>query len=45
QGAEAVVLGCTEIPLLVEPHHTDIRLYNTTVLHAQAAVTAALNKS
>ncbi|WP_404974161.1 aspartate/glutamate racemase family protein [Vibrio campbellii] len=38
QGAEAVILGCTEIAMLVEPHHTDVKLYDTTEIHAKAAV-------
>ncbi len=42
RGAEAVILGCTEIELLVSGHHTDIPLYPTTRLHALAAVEAAL---
>lgn len=42
QGAEAVILGCTEIALLVEQHHTAIPLYDTTALHAKKAVDWAL---
>ncbi len=42
QGAKAIILGCTEIALLVEPEHTDIRLYDTTAIHAEAAVRIAL---
>ncbi|WP_114767628.1 aspartate/glutamate racemase family protein [Vibrio rhodolitus] len=42
QGAEAVILGCTEIALLVEPQHTDVKLYDTTQIHAEAAVEYAL---
>lgn len=42
RGAQAVVLGCTEIPLLVQPQHTDIPLYDTAALHAAAAVEWAL---
>ncbi|MFK4763694.1 aspartate/glutamate racemase family protein [Desulfobaculum sp. SPO524] len=41
-GAQAVVLGCTEIPLLVGPEHTDVPLLDTTRLHALAAVEFAL---
>ncbi|ARR47683.1 aspartate/glutamate racemase family protein [Vibrio campbellii] len=43
QGAEAVILGCTEIAMLVEPHHTDVKLYDTTEIHAKAAVEKALD--
>lgn len=33
-GAEAVILGCTEISLLIEPQHVNIPLFDTTQLHA-----------
>ncbi|CAH1041666.1 aspartate/glutamate racemase family protein [Halomonas sp. TD01] len=42
QGAQAVILGCTEIALLVEQHHTQVPLYDTTALHASKAVAWAL---
>lgn len=42
QGAQGVILGCTEIPLLVKPGDAPIPLYDTTALHAKAAVDAAL---
>lgn len=41
-GSEAVILGCTEIGLLIDADHTDVPLYDTTQLHALAAVDAAL---
>jgi len=37
-GAQAIVLGCTEIGLLLGEGDTDISLYDTAVLHAEAAV-------
>ncbi len=37
-GAEAVILGCTEIALLVQQEQTVVPLYDTTALHAAAAV-------
>ena len=37
-GAEGVILGCTEISLLVQQLHTNVQLYDTTALHAAAAV-------
>ncbi|WP_447400911.1 aspartate/glutamate racemase family protein [Vibrio harveyi] len=43
QGAEAVILGCTEIAMLVESQHTDVKLYDTTEIHAKAAVEKALD--
>ena len=42
QGAEAVVLGCTEIGLLVTPQSTPVPLIDTTMLHAEKAVELAL---
>lgn len=41
-GAEGVILGCTEIALLVKPEHTEIQLFDTTQLHAIKAVEKAL---
>lgn len=42
RGAEAVILGCTEISLLIGPGDTDIPLFDTTALHARAAALASL---
>ncbi|MBB5711445.1 aspartate/glutamate racemase family protein [Sphingomonas xinjiangensis] len=41
-GAEAVILGCTELMLLVRPDDSAVPLFDTTALHAQAAVAIAL---
>ena len=35
-GAQAVILGCTEIALLVKQGDTAMPLYDTTAIHAQA---------
>lgn len=43
QGAEAIILGCTEIEMLVKRHHTEIPLYNTTKIHALQAVKLAIS--
>ena len=43
QGAEAVILGCTEIGLLVNQDDTGVPLVDTTMIHAQAAVDFALD--
>lgn len=43
RGAEAVILGCTEICILIGEEHTAIPLFDTTDIHAQAAVADALN--
>lgn len=42
RGAEAIILGCTEIMLLIGPEDSPVPLYDTTRLHAQAAVGRAL---
>jgi len=42
QGAEAVILGCTEIGMLVGQSDTAVKLFDTTAIHAEAAVSRAL---
>ncbi|MCP4187520.1 MAG: aspartate/glutamate racemase family protein [Gammaproteobacteria bacterium] len=42
-GCEAIILGCTEICMLVDQQDTDIKLYDTTAIHAQQAVDRALS--
>ena len=42
RGAQAIILGCTEIGLLIKPEHSELPLLDTTELHAQAAVAFAL---
>jgi aspartate racemase len=42
RGAEGIVLGCTEIPLLVKQEDIRVPVYDTTEIHAQAAVAFAL---
>ncbi|SKA20541.1 aspartate/glutamate racemase family protein [Consotaella salsifontis] len=42
EGAEAIILGCTEIMLLVKPEDSAVPLFDTTTLHAEAAVEMAL---
>jgi aspartate racemase len=37
------ILGCTEIPLLIKQEHTTIPVFDTTALHARAAVDFALS--
>jgi aspartate racemase len=41
-GAEAVILGCTEIGLLIGQSDTPVPLYDTTAIHASAAVSWAV---
>ena len=42
QGAQGVILGCTEIGLLVKQKDTEVKLFDTTFIHANAAVSLAL---
>ncbi len=44
QGAEAIVMGCTEIPLAINQSHTDIKLFDTIEIIVQSAVNFSLNK-
>jgi len=44
RGAEAIILGCTEIMLLVGAEDSTVPLYDTTTIHAEAAVERALAK-
>lgn len=44
-GANGVVLGCTEIPLLIKPQDCPLPLFDTTKIHAKAAVNFALSLS
>ncbi|BHH85037.1 aspartate/glutamate racemase family protein [Desulforhopalus sp. 52FAK] len=43
QGAEAILLGCTEIAMLVSENHTDIPLFDTTAIHTSMAVDFSLS--
>ncbi|OLF54059.1 aspartate/glutamate racemase family protein [Pseudomonas chlororaphis] len=43
RGAQAIILGCTEIGLLLKPEHSPLPLLDTTELHARAAVDFALD--
>jgi aspartate racemase len=42
RGAQGIILGCTEIPLLVHEKEGNIPLFDTTLIHATAAVENAL---
>ena len=45
QGAETVILGCTEIGMLVQQSDTDVELCDTTAIHAAKAVEQAIYQS
>jgi len=42
QGAQGIILGCTEIPMLIKPEHSPLPLFDTTQIHAEAAVERSL---
>ena len=42
RGAQGIILGCTEIGLLVDQNDTTSTLYDTTFIHARAAVEESL---
>jgi aspartate racemase len=42
KGAQAIILGCTELPLLITQDQGPVRLFDTTLIHARAAVDCAL---
>lgn len=43
QGAEGIILGCTEITLLINQQDTTAKIFDTTAIHAQKAVDLALS--
>jgi aspartate racemase len=44
RGAEGIILGCTELPLLIRPGDAPVPLFDTTRLHAEAAAELALTE-
>jgi aspartate racemase len=44
KGAEGIILGCTEISLLVGENDTSVPVFDTTYIHAETAVEIALGK-
>lgn len=44
KGAQGVILGCTEIPLLIKQEDVSVPVFDTTAIHAEAAVNYALNR-
>jgi aspartate racemase len=45
QGAQAIILGCTEIMLLISDEDSAVPLFDTTTIHAMAAVDRALART
>jgi aspartate racemase len=44
KGAEGIILGCTEIPLIIKEEDCTVQIFNTTLIHATAAVEFALSR-
>ena len=44
RGSEGIILGCTEIPLIVGPQDTPLPLFDTTIIHARTALDFALTE-
>lgn len=44
RGAEGIILGCTELPLLIQPSDVRVPIFDTTRLHAEAAARLALGE-
>jgi aspartate racemase len=42
-GAQAIILGCTEIAMLIQQTETVVPLYDTTQIHSDAAVSLAID--
>jgi aspartate racemase len=42
RGADGIIMGCTEIPILLKPEDSAVPLFDTAKLHALAAVDFAL---
>ncbi len=42
EGAEAIILGCTEIPLLIKQEYCSVPLFDTATIHAEAALEKAI---
>jgi aspartate racemase len=41
-GAQGIILGCTELPIIIRADDASVPLFDTTALHAMAAVEIAL---
>ena len=45
KGAEGIILGCTEIPLLIKQEDTSLPIFDSTGIHAQAAFSVAIDNN
>ena len=44
EGAEGGILGCTELPFLIQQEHTNIKIFDTTKIHSQKSLEFAFEK-
>ncbi len=44
QGAQGIILGCTELPMLIKSGDVDLPILDTTTIHAESAVVQALKE-
>ena len=44
KGAKGIILGCTEIPLLIKQSDSPVKVYDTTAIHARAILNYAMNE-
>lgn len=44
KGAEGIILGCTEIPMLIKQDDIDVPIFDTTAIHAKSAIEFALKE-
>ena len=42
KGVQGIILGCTEIPLLIKQNDSPVRIYDTTAIHARAILDYAM---
>ncbi len=45
RGSDGIILGCTELPLLIKQQDSHVPLFNTTEIHAKAAANLALENN
>jgi len=43
EGAEGIILGCTEIPLVIKPHDLSVPVFDTALIHSKAVVAFQLS--
>jgi aspartate racemase len=43
-GAEGIILGCTELPMIIDPNETELPLFDTLIIHMKKAMEFSLNE-